>query len=155
MSVQIRLAATDDIPDVHRLGQGIEEFAVNSEQTVNFWPQDVLLSAASSNDVLILVAYEDKTLVGFVISSLNHGLRKALIENIYVVPEKRGQGVGDQLLRELLTRIKEQGCEYVATLVSSHTPAVDLYLRNGFAQGEQFLWLDQSLTGTFRTQPNK
>jgi len=45
------------------------------------------------------------------------------------------------------------GCEYVATLVPPDAnSAISLYAQNGFDRGESFLWLDKSLSDSFKKQ---
>jgi ribosomal protein S18 acetylase RimI-like enzyme len=147
--MNIRKATSEDVHAVRELGATVSEFAVN-EKTVNFWPEELLAQAMQSDDVLILVA-EDVALVGFVIVSYNRGLKKALIENVYVQPNKRGQGISDKLLGRAFELLIEKGCEYIATLVPPDAQsAIGLYTRNGFSKGEQFVWLDRSLSDIFK-----
>lgn len=102
-----------------------------------------------ADDVITLVA-EDEAVIGFLIVNYNYGLRKAVIENVYVRPDRRSQGVSDTLLHELIGMLLEKDCEYVATLISPDAkPAIGLYTRNGFGKGKQFIWLDRSLGTEF------
>jgi len=147
--MNIREAAIDDIDAVHELGSSVDEFKVNDE-TVNFWPKELLVQAAQSSDALILVA-EDEGIFGFLVVNYNKSLKKALIENIYVRPDKRDQGIGEQLLEQMFKLLPGIGCEYVATLVPPDARgALELYQRNGFSKGESFVWLDKSLSEEFR-----
>lgn len=70
---------------------------------------------------------------------------------MYIKPDTRGQGIGDKLLATVFTVLLDQGCEYVATLVppDAHN-AIALYKKHGFSKGEQFVWLDQSLSDNFK-----
>ena len=125
------------------------EFVV-SDTTVHFWPKEVLTHAAGSDDVLLLVA-ENQAIVGFLVVNYNKGLKKALVENLYVQPGSRGQGVGAALLSEMLRLLPTMDCEYVATLVPLNAQsAIELYASNGFNEGEQFIWLDKNLTDTLK-----
>jgi ribosomal protein S18 acetylase RimI-like enzyme len=146
--MNVRRATVADIDAIHQLGKSVEEFSVNSE-TVNFWPKELLMQAVQSDDVLILVA-QDEEVVGFLVVNYNKGLKKALIENIYIHPDKRGQGIGDKLLTTVRTLLIEMGCEYTATLVPPDAQgAIELYQRNGFSQGETFVWFDKVLDDEF------
>lgn len=150
----IRLADPADVEAIHVLGENVSEFSVNNE-TITFWPKDLLTHAVQSDDVLLLVAEDKNAIVGFVTINYSHGLKKALIENIYVHPDMRGQGIGDQLLQKMFELLPDMGCEYVATLVPLDAKsAVSLYERSGFDRGESFLWLDKSLSESFRKQDN-
>ncbi|HEU4914708.1 MAG TPA: GNAT family N-acetyltransferase [Candidatus Saccharimonadales bacterium] len=145
-----RKAQLADVDAIHVLGENVSEFSVNDE-TVTFWPKELLAHAVESDDVLLLVVEENTVIVGFLIVNYNHGLKKALIENIYVHPDMRGQGIGDQLLQKMLELLPDMGCEYVATLVPLDAKsAVSLYERSGFNRGESFLWLDRSLSDSFK-----
>jgi len=145
----IRKATQADVDTIHELGNSVGEFTVNAE-TVNFWPKEVLANVIQSDDGLMFVA-EDTGVVGFVIINYNHGFKKALIENIYVMPDKRGQGVGSKLLEHMFTSLVDIGCQYVTSLVPPDAQgAIELYKRSGFSQGEQFVWLDRILTVDFK-----
>jgi ribosomal protein S18 acetylase RimI-like enzyme len=147
--VTIRAATLADVDSIYTLGKHISEFSVN-DATVIFWPKSLLSSAVRADDVLILVA-EEQGIAGFIIINYNRSLKKALIENIFVKPELRSQGIGDQLLQKALEILVETGCEYITTLVPLDAGnAIKLYMQNGFDRGESFLWLDKSLSDSFK-----
>lgn len=148
-NMNVRKATSADIEAIYELGRAVDEFTV-SDETVNFWPKELLANAVQSNDALILVA-EDEGIIGFLIVNYNSSLKKALIENIYVQPDKRGQGIGDKLLEHMFKLLPDMGCEYVATLVPLDAQdALDLYQRNGLAEGETFVWLDKALASQYK-----
>lgn len=149
--MNIRRATTQDVDAIHALGQSVAEFSVN-EGTITFWPKELLTQAVRSDDVLIFVA-EDTELVGFIIVNLNRGLKKAIIENVYVHPDQRGRGIGDKLLDSVVELLPSLGCEYIATLIPTEAKgAFELYVRNGFSTGETFLWLDKFLDNSFKQE---
>lgn len=149
MNPNIRKAAVEDADAIYELGKSVAEFNV-SDETVTFWPKELLENAVQSDDVLVFVA-EEETIVGLIIANYNHSLKKAIIENIYVMPAMRGKGVGDKLLKQMLAALSEKGCEYIVTLVPPTAPsAIELYQRAGFSKGETFLWLDKSVGDNFR-----
>ncbi|HEU4914694.1 MAG TPA: GNAT family N-acetyltransferase [Candidatus Saccharimonadales bacterium] len=148
--MNIRKAQLADAEAIHALGEDVSEFSVNDE-TVTFWPKDLLAHAVQSDDVLVFVAEDKAAIAGFLVVNYSHGLKKALIENIYVHPDMRGQGIGDQLLQKMFDLLPDMGCEYVATLVPlDASSAISLYQRSGFIRGESFLWLDKSLSDSFK-----
>jgi len=51
---------------------------------------------------------------------------------IAVVPSKRGHGVGDEMLKELLGKAREAGYERLSLSVEPGNPARKLYERHGF-----------------------
>lgn len=149
--MNIRRAALEDVNAIYELGKAVDEFAVNDE-TVTFWPEDLLRAAVQSKAALIFVA-KDKEVVGFIIINYNPAFKKALIENVYVRPDRRGQGIGDMLLGAAFKELAKKGCEYVATLVPPQAKgAISLYTKAGFSQGETFLWLDKTLSDNFKQE---
>ena len=152
VTLKIRRALLTDVAAIYALGKNVSEFSVNNE-TVTFWPQDLLVHAIESDDVLLLVAEDEAKIIGFLVVNYNYGLKKALVENIYVKPDMRGKSIGDQLLQKMFDLLPEMGCEYIATLVPlDATSAISLYVRSGFDRGESFLWLDKSLSDSFKKQ---
>lgn len=148
--LEIKHMIAEDVDELYNLVEKVPEFRVNAD-TVNFWPKSTLARASKSDDILALIAKGDNKIIGFTLASYSDGLRKATIENIYVTPEQRGHGLGDLLLGELEESLKNAGCEYIATLIpTSAAGAADLYTKAGFSKGETFIWLDKSLTATFR-----
>ena len=98
----------------------------------------VQMVLADSREGFILVAREDDRLVGLAYAaahlSAEHGGTIGWLEELYVVPERRGRGVGSQLLEATLTRACEldwRGLEL--EVVAGHERAAALYERHGFA----------------------
>jgi ribosomal protein S18 acetylase RimI-like enzyme len=147
----VRNATVDDVEPLHRLGEEVSEFSVN-DRTVTFWPKEILFNALRSKDVVILVAEEEGKVVGFIIANYNEGLRKAIIENVFVAPGNRNAGIGKELLAQLLQVLVERKCEYVSTLIPTDAQsAAELYEDNGFTKGETFLWLDKTISDNFKS----
>jgi GNAT superfamily N-acetyltransferase len=66
--------------------------------------------------------------------TLEHGGLVAWLEELYVVPDRRGHGVGRALLRRALDVARESGCRAVDLEVDrEHARAERLYEREGFA----------------------
>ncbi len=64
----------------------------------------------------LLVATDDEDLVGFVTFEVESGVyeqdaTRGLVENVYAVPERRGEGVGTALLEAAEDRLRERGCD--------------------------------------------
>jgi len=147
----IRTALPSDVDAIHALGETVSEFSVN-DTTVTFWPKPTLLNAIASDDVVVLVAEKNKEIIGFIIAAYNAGLSKATIENVYVAPSSRGEGVGNALLAQLLTTLRDIQCDYVATLIPTNAQkAAQLYTNAGFSSGETFLWMDLAVADTFKS----
>lgn len=76
------------------------------------------------------------------IQSAEHGGRSAWLEEVYLVPERRGLGIGTLLLREAVRRAREAGCRAIDLEVTDdHRRAEHLYEREGFLRLERSRWV--------------
>ncbi|MCA1827589.1 MAG: GNAT family N-acetyltransferase [Myxococcales bacterium] len=67
--------------------------------------------------------------------SLERAGLQAWLEELYVVPERRGQGAGRGLLRKATAAAKRSGCVSMELeVIRGHDRAARLYLREGFAR---------------------
>jgi GNAT superfamily N-acetyltransferase len=73
--------------------------------------------------------------------TLEHGGRVAWLDELFVIPEHRGRGIGRALLRRALDIARENGCRAVDLEVDSgHAQAERLYQREGFASLPRRRW---------------
>ena len=76
--------------------------------------------------------------------SIEYGGNTARLEELYVLPSHRAQGVGAQLLQAALDHAKSCGCNVVDLEVQSdHDRAGRLYARHGFERLPRTRWLKQ------------
>lgn len=86
-----------------------------------------MLVARSPDGDPIGVAYASALL------SLEHGGVSGWLEELYVVPEWRGQGIGSRLIAEVVKRAAELGWRALDLEVeASHQRAISLYARHQF-----------------------
>jgi GNAT superfamily N-acetyltransferase len=65
--------------------------------------------------------------------SLEHGGVSGWLEELYVLPEWRGHGIGSRLITEVIGRAKELGWRAIDLEVEDgHERAISLYLRHRF-----------------------
>ena len=148
--MEIKTATLEDINTIIKLGNSVNEFQV-SDEAVTFWPKEILTNCIKSKKNPILVAEENKQIIGFIIANYNSSFKKAIIENIFVNPDFRGKDVGKFLLNNLLNNLKELGCEYVCSLVKDNSNvAIEFYLKNNFNKGINCIWLDKILDNSFK-----
>jgi ribosomal protein S18 acetylase RimI-like enzyme len=146
---KIREATIQDVNKIHKLGENVEEFDT-TEEVVSFWPKQIILNCIESNTDWLFLAEKDEEIVGFIICNNSPVFKKAVIENLYVNPEHRNQGIGKQLLDLLITTVKSAGCEYVALYTESENKkSIDFYIKNGFNRGKDFAWIDLVLSEEF------
>ena len=70
--------------------------------------------------------------------SAEHGGTVGWLEELYVIPEWRGCGVGSALLIEVATRAQQQGWRALELeVVAGHERAVPLYQRHGFTRADR------------------
>ncbi len=140
--IEIRTASDEDISTIHHLGEAVDEFRT-SDQAPNFWPEAILRACIDKEDVVFLVAVLEDETVGFIIVNLNKSLSKALIENIFVVPTLRGQGIGSRLVKDAINAVKSNRYQFISVLTPpDDEAAIRTYEAVGFSKGETFLWLD-------------
>ena len=86
----------------------------------------------------VLVATVDDELVGFVTFAVESGVyeqdvRRGLVENLYVVPDHRGEGVGTSLLESAEARLRERGCDVLfLEMLTANEGARRFYRRAGY-----------------------
>src|SRR5262249_56809298 len=86
-----------------------------------------MLVARAPDGSPIGVAYASSLL------SLEHGGASGWIEELYVLPQWRGRGIGSRLIAEVVTRAKESGWRALELEAeSSHQRAISLYARHQF-----------------------
>lgn len=140
--VEIQEIKSEDIPVVYKLGEHVDEFHT-SDQAPNFWPEEVLHQCVGKTDVYFFVAVSGDEIVGFIIANINNSLSKVLIENIFVRPDFRGQGIGSRLAKKIIDRAKANRHQFIAVLTPpDDIAAIKTYEKAGFSKGEVFLWLD-------------
>jgi GNAT superfamily N-acetyltransferase len=85
----------------------------------------------------ILVAREEDRVVGIAVLpytwTVEHGGLCAWLDELYVLPELRGRGVGTRLLRDALDLVRAEGCVAMDLEVDAdHARVEGLYARHGF-----------------------
>ena len=85
----------------------------------------------------VLVARKDGVAVGFVVMpftwTVEHGGLSAWLDELYVIPELRGHGVGTTLLLAAIEIARADGCIAMDLEVDAdHTRVESLYVRHGF-----------------------
>jgi ribosomal protein S18 acetylase RimI-like enzyme len=104
----------------------------------------------SDSRSVLFVAYEQEdTAVGFAYGNICSGMENKgdylWLNELYVSPECRNQGLGSDLLSFVQTWAKEKGCVYFAMVTHpANERAQDLYRSNGF-ELETLVWVDKYL----------
>ncbi len=94
----------------------------------------------------MMVAREEGVTVGVAFVALHwsieHGGQSCWLEELYVLPDHRGRGLGRDLLHAALTRARERGCLVMdLEVVANHARASHLYAREGFRALPRERWV--------------
>ncbi len=88
-----------------------------------------------SNRSLYLGAYDGRRLVGTVLGT--HDTRKGWINHLAVIPEYRGRGIGEKLVRAAERGLRKQGMEIMAALIESDNAASrSLFSKLGYSSSD-------------------
>ena len=87
----------------------------------------------------VIAAYEEGRAIGVAVLAytwtLEHGGLCTWLDELYVIPERRGAGIGTALLHEAMRVAEEDGCLAMDLEVDAeHVRAERLYEREGFAR---------------------
>lgn len=94
----------------------------------------------------LLVAKEASVVIGVAYVSftwtLEHSGKSCWLEELYVLPKRRGRGIGSKLLASVLDRARSGGCAAVDLEVDhEHGRAANLYSRHGFRSLSRGRWV--------------
>ena len=97
---------------------------------------------------IILVARDDDHVIGLAAIpfawTLEHGGKSAWLDELYVLPEHRGAGVGGLLVDSVLVEAEKEGCIAVDLEVEAeHQRVEQLYARKGFRRLDRSRWVKQ------------
>jgi GNAT superfamily N-acetyltransferase len=140
----VRDAAQSDLPTALRLLRAqLDEHAIAIDDA----RLESALGAVIAQPALgrVVLAVEGDRPVGLAALSftwtLEHGGKVAWLEELYVVPERRCQGVGTVLLRAALAAAEAEGCRAVDLEIDrDHARASHLYAREGFTRLPRERW---------------
>ncbi|NEU56464.1 N-acetyltransferase [Halorussus sp. MSC15.2] len=90
-------------------------------------------------DELLVARTDGGDIVGFVTfgtesSNYEQDVTRGVVQNIFVVPERRGEGIGSELLRAAERRLAESGADALALeVMAANDDARRFYRRHGYA----------------------
>ena len=95
------------------------------------WSREAFWQEAASGRAFYLLVLEDERIIGYAGTWII--LDEAQITNVAIAPEYRGQGIGSQLMKELICQVKARGATAMTLEVRpSNAPAIALYTSFGF-----------------------
>lgn len=128
----IRFATAEDVSLVHRLIRGLAEYERLADEAV-VTEADVRASLFGEKpDAEILIAELDGAAAGFALFFHNYstflGRRGLYLEDLFVVPEYRGRGIGRALMARLARLALERNCgRFEWWVLDWNEPAIRFY----------------------------
>jgi GNAT superfamily N-acetyltransferase len=149
--VQIGLAGPADQEAVLQLA--LQQYVEHSIRV----SRDLLARAvaavlADRNLGFIVVARDGPRTVGMAyvayLWSLEHSGQSAWLEELFVIPEQRGHGIGKALVDMVVERVAESGCVAIDIEVDhTHSRAESFYRREGFTPLARARWVRELKEG--------
>jgi GNAT superfamily N-acetyltransferase len=144
-SLEIRLAGQGDRDAVLALLVAqLREHDIDTPEPEVAYAVDGMLRHPGRGRILVATVGGPPIGVAWLSSTwtLEHGGRSMWLEELYVEPARRGQGIGRQLLREALRVATGIGATAVDLEVeTSHERAARLYAREGFRRHDRTRWV--------------
>ena len=134
-SAAFRRAVREDVPLILRFIRALAEYEhLSHEVTADEAVLEEWLFQKHSAEVLFVLA--DGREAGFAVFFQNFstflGRAGIYLEDLYVLPEYRGRGLGKALLRELARLAAERGCGRLEwACLDWNRPSIDFYLSMG------------------------
>lgn len=137
-SIKIRDMSPEDANTVYRLGVNTEEYEVAESEEI-FWSIEQLKKWSKKEDDVNLVAQSDGEIVGYILSHIHNPTGKVEIENLYVDPNWRRNGIGKKLMDSLIDSY--DNAEFFVGLVLKTNDSMHKFMnRCDFDRGEDVIW---------------
>jgi ribosomal protein S18 acetylase RimI-like enzyme len=128
VAVVIRAATHDDLPLVRELWQAFNEEIPDEPWREDDLAEDLAWLEQAVEEEIVLLSGDDGLAV-----ARRRGDRLGFLEVVYVRPEARRGGIAEQLVREVVTRLREAGAEMLELeVLASNADARAIYERWGF-----------------------
>ena len=150
MALRIERATPQDLPAIVRLVRHLAEYEKLAHVMVSSEDDFRKALFGPQRNVEALMAFADDAPVGFALYFYNFstflGKRGIYLEDLFVEPEYRGQGIGKALLQRLAGIAKEEDCGRMEwSVLTWNQPSIDFYHRLGAVTLED--WRTFRLTG--------
>ena len=148
-NVTVRFAIPDDVDVILKFIKGLAAFE-HEPEAVKTTPDDLLRDGFGEQPKFeVLIAERGETPVGFALFfptySTWEGRAGIHLEDIFVIKEERGTGVGYELMATLAAIAVERGCARLELSVLDWNPARKFYHRLGITH--QSAWLPYRIDG--------
>lgn len=132
----------DDLNTVYRMSVSVKQF--KSSESLGFWTKRGVSRWIRSPSDLMLVAEEDKKIIGFLMCIVHQPTESAIIESIYVGKKHRRKGIGRILVEECFARLRKRGIEYLyAEINHQNKETIEFFDSTGFSNGYAFVLVEK------------
>lgn len=150
MALRIERATEQDIPAIVRLVRHLAEYEKLAHVMVSSENDFRQALFGPRTNAEALMAFAGDVPVGFALYFYNFstflGKRGVYLEDLFVEPEYRGQGIGKALLQRLASIAKDEDCSRMEwSVLTWNQPSIDFYHRLGAVTLED--WRTFRLTG--------
>ncbi|HVE89181.1 MAG TPA: GNAT family N-acetyltransferase [Burkholderiaceae bacterium] len=155
MNVSIRVARETDVAVLHTLICALAEYEKLAAQLVGT-AEDLRRELFGTQPVIeAVVAWQDQSALGFALYFHNYSTflarRGLYLEDLFVVPEARGRGIGKALIRHCARVAVERRCgRFEWSVLDWNQPAIEFYQSIGATLLAD--WRICRITGTALTQ---
>ena len=143
MDIQFRLGTVDDAAMIVGLINELAEYEKLPDKITT--TEEDIRTAIANRDIETMFASSDGKDVGFAMFLDNYasifGAKGMFIENLYVRPEYRGNGIGEAMMRELCRIAVSRGYKKVEWhCLEWNEPANELYLKLNATQKNDWIF---------------
>jgi ribosomal protein S18 acetylase RimI-like enzyme len=149
MSVQVRRANINDVSSIAPLFDGYRQFYRQSSDlplATSFIEERI----EKNESVIFIAENENKKAIGFTQLYLSFSSVSArrtwILNDLFVIPDMRGHGVGFSLLSAAKTHTIETGAKRLSLSTAHDNPAQKLYEAFGFVRNTAFYQYDLTLS---------
>lgn len=135
---KIRSATVDDVSEIFNLILALAEYEKLAEQVTGNVEslQADLFGDRPCIEVIVAETEKDQKIVGYALFFTNYSTfltrRGMYLEDLFVLPEYRGLGIGKSLLRSLIEVAKDRGYgRFEWSVLDWNEPAIAFYQRMG------------------------
>jgi GNAT superfamily N-acetyltransferase len=155
MSITLRAARPDDVPLILRFIQGLAEYEKLAHACVATEESLAATLFGPRPYAEVILAFSNETPAGFALFFHNYSTFLAkpgiYLEDLFVDPEFRGQGLGKALLKELARLAVERGCGRLEwSVLDWNEPSIQFYLSLGATAMDE--WTMYRVTGDALTR---
>ena len=134
MSLLIRPATVDDVPQIFAFIRGLAEYEklLAEVEATEERLRTTLFPAVGHPPAECVLAYDDEHPAGFALFFTNYSTFLArpglYVEDVFVTPERRGRGIGKALMLHLARLANQRGCGRMEwSVLDWNEPAIAFY----------------------------